>query len=169
MKSTMALLKKVCMSGVRSDIGFGIAPEATGRGPGSCWATTVAEVEITVRARPATASTFIRFKEHLHAREETLLASSARFLLEARFLGLPFRPHQRFWRRCLRSLRPRSGCGRGVQHAPHRSLKKLNASYAAIGKVSRWPLVHPDLCKTLGVGRASAASGRADSRARVRN
>ncbi len=70
--------------------------------------------EITVKARPATTSNFARFKLHLRAREETLLASARFTTWERRVFWIcRFDSAKGFWRRCFQSLRSRSGYRRG--------------------------------------------------------
>ncbi len=77
-------------------------------------------------------------------------------------MDLPFRPHRKVF--------GGAACGRnGLEVAMGAAfdvraltIKKLNESYAAMGRVSRWPLVHPDLCKTLLANTESAEGKRVD-------
>lgn len=61
---------------------------------------------------------------------------------------LPFRPHQRVWWRCLQSNGLEVAMDKAF-NGPCLALEKLNGTYAAMGKVSRWPLVHVELCITI--------------------
>ena len=94
--------------------------------------------EITVKARPATIN-FARFKLHLRAREETLLASARFTTWERRvFFGSAVAtPPKGFGGAAFSRYGLEAAMGAAFDIPARRPLKKLNESYAAIGKVSR--------------------------------
>jgi hypothetical protein len=120
----------------------------------------VAGFKIAVKARPVTASKFTCFKLYLRTREETLPASARFVNWERRDFGSAV------------STPPKgfggATCGRyGLEVAVGKafnvsapSTKKLNESYAAIGKVSRWPLVHLTCAKHFMLAEESTQSMR---------
>ena len=87
---------------------------------------------------------------HLDACEETTPRHEPGFVYywERRVLFLPARPRQLALASLLQSNGLEVATGAAFQRIRVECLEKLNGSYARIGTVSRWPLVHPDLCKT---------------------